>query len=165
MMVCREIERLLPDYSVGLLKPRRGEAIAAHLEQCPRCAREWRTLQDVMGLVEQFGALDPPLGLWNGVYNRVMAEERAPARVFAWPQLWAHPRRVVATAVAAAVIAGGVWFSTTLGGFPTVTSDKADVELVEAVREHAFASSDAIFADRAGLESTAVLASYEMGRP
>ena len=166
MMECREIEQLLPDYSVGLLKPRQGEAITAHLGQCPRCAREWQALQDVMGLVERFGALEPPPGLWNGVYNRIMADEPAPARVFAWPRLWAHPRRVVATAVAAVTVAGGVWFTTHLGGFPTVTPDQADMELVGAVREHAFASSDGIFADRAGLESTAVLASYEMaGRP
>jgi anti-sigma factor RsiW len=162
-MECREIERLLPDYSVGLLRPRQGEAVAAHLMRCPRCAGEWQALQNVMGLVERFGALEPPPGLWNGVYNRIMADEPAPARSFAWPRLWAHPRRVMASAVAAAAIAGGVWFATTLGGFPTVTSDQADVELVGAVREHALASSDGIFADRAGLESMAVLASYQTG--
>jgi anti-sigma factor RsiW len=160
-MECREIERLLPDYSVGLLKPRQGEVIAAHLGQCPRCAREWQALQNVMGLVEQFGALEPPPGLWNGVYNQIVAEGPAPRRAFAWPRFWAQPGRVMASAVAAAAIAGGVWFATTLGGFPTSAPDMDDVELVGAVREHALASSEGIFADRAGLESVAVLASYE----
>jgi len=160
-MECREIERLLPDYSVGLLRPRQGEAIAAHLERCPGCAREWQALQNVMGLVEQFGALEPPTGLWNGVFNRITAEEPAPRRGLAWPRLWAHPRRAMASAVAAAALAGGVWFATTMGGFSPHGPDVEDVELVGAVREHALASSEGIFADRAGLESLAVLASYE----
>lgn len=163
MMECREIERLLPDYSVGLLKPRQTEGIAAHLGQCLGCAREWQALQDVMGLVERFGALEPPSGLWNGVYNQIMAEEPAPARGIAWPWLWSRPRRMALGAVTAAVVAGGLWFSATPGGFRNVTSAQADVELVGAMREHALASSDGIFADRTGLESTAVLASYEVG--
>jgi anti-sigma-K factor RskA len=160
-MDCREIERLLPDYSVGLLKPRQGEAIAAHLEGCASCSREWQALQNVVGLVAQFGALEPPPGLWNGVFNRITADEPAPARAFWWPQLWAHPRRLIASAVATVVIGGGVWYTTSRGGFPTVGPDRADVEMAGAVSEHALASSDGIFADRTGLESMAVLASFE----
>jgi anti-sigma-K factor RskA len=160
-MRCQEIERLLPDYSVGLLKPRQAEAVASHLGYCSDCGREWKRLQGVMSLVEALGAREPPPGLWNGVYNRITQEVPEPAPPSVWRRLWTRPAGAIGSAVAAAALAAALWMSGSPAGFEPVSPEQADRELVVAVREHALASADALFADRAGLESLAVLASRQ----
>jgi anti-sigma factor RsiW len=157
-MRCQEVERLLPDYSVGLLKPRDERVIASHLESCPGCHREWQALEDTVALVEQFGAVEPPPGLWNGVYNRLTGQAPEPVAPSPWARLWRRPARVFGTAVLAVALAAGLWFSN-LPHPPGVT----DHEMNAAIREHALASADALFADRAGLESVAILASGSGG--
>lgn len=164
-MECREIQTRLADYSVGLLNPRQRERVGAHLAGCTACTREWQALQGVMGLVEQFGALEPPPGLWNGVYNRVIVDEPAPAPVSIWQRLRAHPARAIGSTLAAAALAAAAWFYAVP---PAVPPGAAEQPMVIAVREHALASSEALFADRTGLESLALLARYETranGRP
>lgn len=168
-MECREVETRLAEYSAGLLPPRQGAAIASHLERCSACAREWKSFQGVLGLVGQYAALEPPPGLWNGIYNRIVTEAPEPAARSWWQRLWglsapdttARPERrgarVMGPAIATAVLAGVVW----LYQGETRAPGQPDREIVVAVREHALASSDALFADRAGLESLAVLASFE----
>lgn len=160
-MQCQEIERLLPDYSVGLLKPRQAEAIASHLGHCLYCGREWKRLQGVMSLVATLGAREPPPGLWNGVYNRITQEAPRPAPRSVWQRLWARPAGAIGSAVAAAALAAALWMTGSPVGFQSVPPEQADRELVVAVREHALASADGLFADRAGLESLAVLASRQ----
>lgn len=66
-MLCREVSNLLPDYSAEALPRHRMEQVRAHLEGCPDCAREWAGLREALRLVESFGAVAPPPGLWHGV--------------------------------------------------------------------------------------------------
>src|SRR5258708_6112276 len=97
-MQCREVARLLPDYSVGLLKPRREAVIVSHLESCPQCLREWRTLQGVGKLVEEFSAIEPPAGLWNGIYNRIVEDAPEPLAPSLWGRLWTRPAQLFGSA-------------------------------------------------------------------
>jgi len=161
-MECREVQPRLADYSVGLLNPRQGAQIDAHLAACAACTREWQALQDVMGLVEQFGALEPPPGLWHGVYNRIVEDAPASAPASLWQRLRARPARAIGSAFAAVSLAAAAWFYAVP---PTVPPGAPEAGMVVAVREHALASSEALFADRTGLESLALLASYESRTP
>jgi predicted anti-sigma-YlaC factor YlaD len=157
-MQCQEVERRLPDYGVGLLRPREEEAIASHLRACAACRSEWQALERVVSLVEEFGALEPPPGLWNGVYNRIV--EDAPERVAPslWRRLWTRPVRWAGSAVATAAILTTVWLTVNPLGLHGLPPNEADHALTAAMGEHAIASADGLFADRAGLESLAVLA-------
>src|SRR5437667_9677299 len=94
-MDCRQVQPRIADYSVGLLRTREREQVEGHLAACAACAREWRELQAVLGMVERFGSREPPPHLWNGVYNRITAEA-APAAPPFWQRLWGVPGRLIA---------------------------------------------------------------------
>jgi hypothetical protein len=150
---------VLAEYSVGLLKRRQADEVASHLQACARCSGEWKTLHGVLGLVEKYAAVEPPPGLWNAVYNRISEDAPRTAVPLWWQWVWTRPAPVLGSAVAALALAGTLWMFGTPTGFRAVAPEEADRELIVAVREHALASADGIFADRAGLESLAVLAS------
>src|SRR4051812_28205116 len=105
-MNCQQVQPRIADYSVGLLRARDMGLMKTHLESCAACGREWREFQAAIGLVEQFGAVEPPPHLWNGVYNRITADVTRERPSF-WERLLAGPRRTVvgaATGLAAAAI-------------------------------------------------------------
>ena len=70
-MTCSRIRDLLPDYSVEILDARTYTLVDGHLRECAACRAELRAQDDVMALVEQFGVRQPPVGLFNGVRNRI----------------------------------------------------------------------------------------------
>src|SRR5947209_4131454 len=119
MMDCRQVQPKIAEFSVGLLRAREMEQVETHLADCAACAGEWRELQAVMGLVERFGAREPPPHLWNGVYNRITADAAQEAALpqAGAPRLWDWlldgPRRVragAATGLAGAALLAALYF-------------------------------------------------------
>lgn len=161
MMNCAQVQPKIADYSVGLLRAREREQVEGHLGACSACAREWRELQAVLGMVERFGAREPPPHLWNGVYNRITAEA-APAAPGFWTRLWGGPGRLVAgtaTGFAAAALLAGLFLhplSSGPGG-PMPQPDWTAVPSATAVQQHAMLAGFEPLADEVGLEAYARL--------
>jgi anti-sigma factor RsiW len=158
-MDCRQVQPKMPDHSVGLLRPREADQMEAHLAICADCAREWRELQAVMGLVERLGAREPPPHLWNGVYNRITADVSREQPGF-WERWLSRPRRLIAgtaTGLAAAALVTALYFS----DFGNVT--QTDVSTVNggsstiAMQQHAMVAGMEPFADEVGLEAYRLL--------
>lgn len=165
-MMCREVERLLPEYSAEALSRQQTERVRAHLEGCAACAGEWAKLGSALRLVEQFGAVEPPPGLWDVVYRQIQAEAREgqPAgRARSW---WAGifmplaGARMAQAGLAAAALVAALW------GFWPGESERVpermtvqipvlaqEPEMVAAMQQHSLASAGLFFGDRAGLES------------
>src|SRR5229473_3529012 len=111
-MDCRQVQPRIADYSVGLLRTREIVQVEGHLAACAACAREWRELQAVLGMVERFGSREPPPHLWNGVYNRITAAA-APAAAPFWHRLFGVPGRLIAgtaTGLAGAALFAALYF-------------------------------------------------------
>src|SRR5438045_3465985 len=94
-MDCSRVRDLLPDYSVEILDGRTRAAVERHLEVCAGCRAERRAQDDVMGLVEQFGARQPPPGLFNAVRNRIEGGDLVRERPAWWAWLYSRPARVL----------------------------------------------------------------------
>ena len=162
-MECGQVQPKIADYSVGLLRARETEQVEGHLSTCAACAREWRELQAVLGMVERFGSREPPPQLWNGVYNRITAPEAAHAAPNLWERLWGVPGRLIAgtaTGFAAAALLAGLLLPSpqpiprvkdpTRGATPTVQS-------ATAIQQHAMLAGFEPLADEVGLEAYARL--------
>lgn len=157
-MDCRQVQPKIADYSVGLLRGRESEQVAEHLAACALCAREWRELQAVLGLVERFGAREPPPHLWNGVYNRITADTAREAAPW-WERLLGAPRRVMAgaaTGVAAAAVLAALYL------YPLASSSRPEppptnAPTAVAMQQHAMLAGAEPLADEVGLEAYAQL--------
>jgi anti-sigma-K factor RskA len=77
-MDCTKAKSLISDYSVGLLSDRTKSDFEGHLDSCPDCKSALEKLERVMSVVDSLPAMEPPAGLWNGVYNRIAVD--APSR-------------------------------------------------------------------------------------
>jgi anti-sigma factor RsiW len=160
-MDCRQVQPRIADYSVNLLRAREREQVEGHLAACAACAREWRELQAVLGMVERFGSREPPPHLWNGVYNRITADAATAAPGF-WERLWGVPGRLVAgtaTGLAAAVLLAGLVLpslSGTHGSLP-VAGQSPTAASATAVQQHAMLAGFEPLADEVGLEAYARL--------
>lgn len=157
-MKCRQIQAKIADYSVGLLRARESEQMAAHLAACADCGREWRQLQAVLSLVERCGSREPPPHLWNGVYNRITTEKASAPPSF-WERLLGARSRLIAgaaTGLAAAAVLVSLHFSGGSTGqlspvpWPTTASGVA-------VQQHAMLEGLDPLADEVGLEAYARL--------
>jgi hypothetical protein len=161
-MMCREIQELLPEYSAEALSRQRMARVRAHLDGCAACAREWAMLGGALRLVEQFGGVEPPPGLWDAVSRQIESETRAPRRARPW---WAgllmlppgaRMAPVGLAAVALAVVVWGFWPGGAEGPerppvrLPVLAQEP---EMVAAVQQHSLASAGLFFGNRAGLES------------
>lgn len=157
-MECTKVKNLLAEYSVGLVEGRQREELEGHLASCPDCTAEYAKLHGVMRLVDDLDAMEPPVGLWNGVYNRITQPEET---VSAWQRARAVFRRSTAgwsAGVATAVLAGMMIFSRVHN--PAVTPNNG-YSGGEYVQGHViFASQDA-FADQAALNTVAALSDRE----
>ena len=148
-MDCRTIQSLISEYSVGLVSARRKAEMDKHLAECKVCAAELDKLQNVMLLVDGLDAKEPPVGLWNGVYNRITQPE---------PRAWRHRihRRAVGWSVGFAVVALAVIML-----FANL-HDTSDVYAAnEYMQGHAAYASQEIMADQAALNSIAVVSYRE----
>ena len=152
-MDCRQVQPKIADYSVGLLRTREREQVEGHLAACAACAREWRELQAVLGMVERFGSREPPPHLWNGVYNRITAEAAPMAPPF-WQRLWGVPGRLIAgtaTGLAGAALFAALYFR------PIPLPQPPMWPSAVAVQRHAMLAGFEPFADQVGLEAYARL--------
>ena len=109
MSGCRSHADLVGPYVLGALEPLEMDEVRRHLENCPRCAAEARSLTGVPALLDMAEVDDaiesPPPGLEDEVLDRFVRERARsrPARR-AWPRL-AIPAVALAALVAAVLIA------------------------------------------------------------
>jgi hypothetical protein len=127
------------------------------------CARELRTLDAVLELVESnVPDHEPPVGLWNGVRNRITAPE--PRRAVVGGNIGRLLRKPVraaslgaaALALVAAFVVGTVR-ETPDYGLAFVLADNTYVQA------HALSAGHSSFADRVSYLSVVVAAQDEMG--
>ena len=159
-MECRQIQPIIADYSVGLLRAREQEQVEQHLAACAVCARELRQLEAVMSAVEQFGAKEPPPHLWNGIYNRITSEA-VQQRPGLWDWLLRGHRRLVAgtaTGLAAAALVAAFYFHKPVTTPPVIwVEGKESGSTAVAMQRHAMLAGTDPFADEVGLEAYAQL--------
>lgn len=143
MSDCQRIQDKLADYRTGLLNADQCRELEAHLAECEACAHELEVLDSVLEMVESnTPEYEPPVGLWNGVYNQIT--DPTPRRVGFTDALrgwFAAPIRaagvgLAALAIAAGLIVSGVHHDPTL---PSVKMAAAD----EYVQGHALYASQA----------------------
>jgi hypothetical protein len=169
-MKCREIQELLPGYSAEALSRQRMRRVREHLEGCAACAGELARLGGVMRLVERWGGVEPPPGLWQAVSLRIGAEARGARRErHAWTW-WSsflplHPAARLASAGIAAAALVALFWGARVPEAPrpdgqqgvmivvTIPTLAREPEMVAAVQQHSLASAGLFLADRAGFES------------
>lgn len=128
-------------HALGLLDGPAAAAVAAHLDTCADCRREWADVRETAALLDTVppeSLVDaPPVGdlALRRALRRIREESAPPRRV-------ARPRRIVAAAAAALVLlAGGAAIgrvtaptaSTTLAGGRTVEGTQGPVTMSATV--------------------------------
>ena len=72
---CDEIQAKLSGYLDGELDTDESVRIAAHLKDCPECAREHESMRQVIGAASALRVAEPPEEVWDtfldNVYNRL----------------------------------------------------------------------------------------------
>lgn len=153
-MDCTKIQDCIAEYAVGLLTGRARADVAAHLRECPTCRAEFEKQEQVMRMVEQAEPVEPPAGLWNGVYNRITA---TPVHSTIWSRLregrYHQWRRRSLGFSAVGVTALVIYLATRSIAPPAV-----GVEAQEYIRGHAIYASQAVLADQTALYAQAVMA-------
>jgi anti-sigma factor RsiW len=100
MHTCRDIQALLPAYSVAALSATQAEMVRAHCAGCAACAAELAALERTGTLLAALPRPEPPAGLWDGVAAATI--DRAPRRA---PLPWWKPALTLAGL--ALVLVGG----------------------------------------------------------
>jgi hypothetical protein len=133
--------------------------IAAHLDACPDCMAESMRYVRVMALVSSLEPVQPPIGLWNGVYHRISAQADAPASLSPRGILPLHRHfRRWQVGLATAVLAVG--FALAYTHIP-VQQARSSYNAAAFVHGHVAYSSQDILADQVALGSAAALADRE----
>lgn len=165
-MNCTRVRDLLPDYAVELLDARMQQAVESHLELCAGCRQELRAGDSVMALVEQYGALEPPVGLFNGVRNRIEAGGLERDRAPWWGWLFTGPARGLAMTGALAALALGLFLpagpEVGPGLLPVHEASMGDpgvvsTALASSIRQHALSAGEGPLTDRVAWEAMAQL--------
>jgi len=74
-MKCQEVRQQLSAWLDAELEEAEGAVLAAHLDECEACRREW---QDLTALDEALGRLEAPVP--SGLAEKVLARVRPPRR-------------------------------------------------------------------------------------
>ena len=153
-MDCTKVESLISDYSVGLLSDKVMADLEAHVESCSGCRSALEKFEQVMSMVDTLPAMEPPAGLWNGVYNRIAVDAPAP-RTIADRIRDAFPYRRVGWS--AAIGGAGLAAVLVLSHFnsPAPAPVYASGEYVQG---HAIFASQEFLADQVALTSAATIA-------
>lgn len=159
-MDCKKVKEKLSSYSVGLIHGKDKARIEEHLTSCADCARELETLERVALLIEEAPSIEPPVGLWNGVYNRINApdedKKRIPLRdVF----LGALRINITRLSVAAATVALAVILALSHINQPSQEMENAVTN--EYIQGHIMYSNSEILVDQTALTSLATLTDRE----
>lgn len=165
-MDCSRTRDLLPDYSVEILDVRTHREVDAHLRACADCREELRVMDSVISLVEAHGALEPPVGLFNGVRNRIEAGDFVRQRPAWWAVFLTRPARAGAMGLAMGAVVLGLVMPTgpsqVHAPLPlnpdSGVSSVASGELGNSIRQHAMSASEGPLADRVAWEAMAQLA-------
>ena len=154
MNECEKIQQLLSDFRTGASNENESNKIEAHIANCPECANELKALDDVLELLKSnIAEYEPPVGLWNGVYNQLTSPNAAsalsgPAFVTGSPR----PVRAVGVGAAAVVIVFGIIFSIVIQDRKPPAQYTASNEYVQG---HALYASQAPLADQVAYLSIA----------
>lgn len=106
---CQKVQESLAQYRTATLRSGNNLLIEEHLKSCLECASELRMLDDVLAMVAaNTPQLDPPAGLWNGVYNRISQGQIQRSAIQYW---LTRPLRIAGAAVAALALIFVVTFS------------------------------------------------------
>lgn len=152
-MNCCKVRSCIADYAVGLLSGRASAEVASHLEECADCRAELEKQEQVMLLVENADALEPPVGLWNGVYNQI---SETPVHPSVWNQLrQGNYRRRARWSMGFATVA---LTALILNMTANVPHPPAGLEAQEYVEGHASYASQDVLADQAALYTATVVA-------
>ena len=162
-MKCSQIRDLLPDYSVQMLDGRTLREVETHLDGCDGCREELAAQDAAMALVEQYGGVNPPVGLFNAVRNRIEGGDFVRERPAWWSFLLTRPARAAAMGMAMAAVALGLFFPTngpspTPGPLPITTGASGGEmasELASSIRQHAEAAGVGPLTDRVAWEAMA----------
>jgi anti-sigma factor RsiW len=133
---CSEMQGTLSDYLDGRLNGREMQQIAAHLEGCRACAREWELLRQTQQSLGALGAVPEPKDLLLRI-RVALSQERARSRqsIFnAWNLVWQNtvgPFLLQASAgfASAVVLLGTVIVLVTMFTQPEVAQANTDVPL------------------------------------
>jgi hypothetical protein len=167
---CSQIRDLLPEYAVQLLDARARDAVERHLEFCVGCRAELKAQDDVMALVEQYGARQPPVGLFNGIRNRIEVGDGARPRPAWWAWLFRRPARVLAMSTAVGALALALLMPTpsgTLSSSPGIEihqdtgNEVTSTALASSIRLHAVSAGEGPVTDRVAWEAVAQLATQD----
>ena len=156
---CKLIQELLADYRSGVLSSRKVAWLEEHISQCAECANELRVLDDVLALVDaNTPEYEPPSGLWNGVYNRIISPEPKRGGFGQWI---AKPVRAISVGIAALALAIGLF----VGIGPRDVSVPVQVASnSEYVQGHALYAGQAQLADRVSYLTVVAASSESNGK-
>ncbi|MCC6441992.1 MAG: zf-HC2 domain-containing protein [Armatimonadetes bacterium] len=103
-MRCKQTERLITDYLDNSLPARLREGVQSHLDACPRCSQEVRSIRHTIHILDARQPVAAPQELWAQLNARIAREEaaRRPFMV-----AWRIPSLAAGVALVA-VLAG--WF-------------------------------------------------------
>lgn len=148
-MKCENVQDLIAEYRSDMLDSRKRQEIEQHLAECEDCRRELEEFNAVMSLVEDnIPDLEPPVGLWNGVYNRINSPEPERSLLERLAGGWLHrPAQAVGVGAAMVVLVAGLW----LGSMKPESHESVDYASSDNryVQAHALTAGSAPFADRA----------------
>jgi hypothetical protein len=87
---CNDVQASLTDYLDGRLKGYEMQAVDAHLEDCPECAREWRAMRDLQMSLATLGPVPEPTNLLLRIRVAVSQEHARSNRsiVDVWNLAW-----------------------------------------------------------------------------
>ncbi|MBI2842260.1 MAG: zf-HC2 domain-containing protein [Armatimonadetes bacterium] len=159
-MRCEQIDELISDYSVGNLPRRVEERVREHVSTCRACAVEMERLELVMSAVEEeMTPVEPPVGLWNGVYNRISSPKRESVRDRVGRVLL-RPRKVLSFGIGLATLAI-VAFLGVSEHRQQVVATVSDPAAIEYVQSHLSVAAGDVFADRVSLGFAVSLSAEE----
>lgn len=170
-MNCSRIQDLLADYSVEILDARTHQTVEGHLAACVACRKELQVMDAVVALVEEQGVRQPPVGLFNGVRNRIESGAIERERPAWWAWLSTGPARALAMGGAMAAVALGLLMPTgshyagpvlpDIHAQPGGGSAVASGELAGSIRQHALSAAEGPLTDRVAWEAMAQLVSQD----
>jgi putative zinc finger protein len=77
-MTCDEAVALIDDYADGLFTPEQRADLEAHLDNCPNCRAELRSLQELLAEAQALPkSITPPAATWRGIQQRIEGSPRA----------------------------------------------------------------------------------------
>lgn len=74
-MKCRKAKKLVAKYHVDEIDQKKQAALEEHLSVCSECRGKLASLELTEQLLSALPREEPPAGLWNGLRERIVAEE------------------------------------------------------------------------------------------